>query len=455
MAVKELNEKRLKLADEIKTLASRQAEWTSEDESNWAKVNGDYDATAKQIEDELSKNARAAEVNDRLKSIEEFDKKSRGDRRIGFDHQQRRNADPEARIAITQEIRALALQGWLREANGFNAKKRHIEACRAVGLNLRSKRIEIRGLKSYRRNSEAWVCDGRQEMRAGLDVATSGAGIETIPEGFVNELEHALLAFGGPRNVARVIRTATGNELPWPKVTDTGNVGALLAEATTIGSTVDPTFSAMTLNAYKYSSKPILISAELLQDSAFDMASEIGAMLGERLGRIFGAHTTTGTGSSQPSGIVVGSALGKTAAATTAIVATELMDLIHSVDPAYRVNSSGWMMHDNIVLAIRKLVDLEGVFLWQPGLQAGVPDRLLAYPITVNQHMASSIAAAAKTVLFGDFSKYIIREVGSVRFYRLDELYRGTDQTGFVAFMRMDADTITSAAIKHLIQAAS
>ena len=283
---------------------------------------------------------------------------------------------------------------------------------------------------------------------------TGASGGFTVAQDFSGILERQLLAFGGPRSVCRVLTTATGASLPWPTVNDTGNVGALLAENTTIGASVDPTFAAVTFGAYKYSSTPVLASAEILQDSAFDIGSLLAELLGERLGRIEGAHTTTGTGSGQPNGIVTASAAGVTAAGAAAIVFDDIMGLIHSVDPWYRTGPNvGLMMHDQVLLAVRKLKDTTNQPLWQPSQQLGMPDRLLGFPVTINQHMSSTIATTLKTMLFGDFSKYVIRDAGSIRFYRLDERYRDLDQTGFIAFKRMDANTIQSAAIKRLTQA--
>lgn len=117
------------------------------------------------------------------------------------------------------------------------------------------------------------------------------------------------------------------------------------------------------------------------------------------------------------------------------------------------MGNTGFMFHDNILLALRKLKDTTNQYLWQPSMQSGVADRLHGYPYTINQNMQSSVATGTKTILFGDFSKFVIRDSGTLRFYRLEELYRANDQVGFIAFMRSDSECIQTAAIKHLIQA--
>ena len=291
-----------------------------------------------------------------------------------------------------------------------------------------------------------------REGRAGMST-TDNVGGYTIPTGFVNNFEIALLAFGGPRQVADVIRTDSGNDLPWPTANDTGNTGVLLAEETTIGTTVNPTVSIKTFYAYKMSSKLIQISPELLQDSAFDMAAEIGRMLGERIGRCECTYYTTGTGSSQPSGCVTGATAGNTTASATAITADEIIDLIHTIDASYR-QGAAFMMHDTVLSYIRKLKDGNGVYLWQPGMTFGKPDMIFGYPVYINTAMSSTITATDKTMMFGQWSKFKIRDVAQIRLRRLVERYADTDQEGFVAFHRTDSGLLDAGThpLKYLLQ---
>lgn len=461
MNIHELQEQKNKLATEIRALADRQADWTAEDRASWDALNSDYDAATAAITEERSKLEASEAVQKRLAEIEAETRQNLGDRRIGVDAGDRRAFDPQRQhdVASRADLRALAVQGWLRAGESKPLTSEQRDACRRLGVNANGTELVLRSALDYGR--PGWTCQGRQiprEIRAGLDVATSGAGLETIPEGFMYELERRTLEFAHTRQVCRVIKTASGNAMPWPTVNDTSNTGALLAEATTISTSVDPTFAAVTFNAYKYSSKPILISQELLEDSAFNMATEIAGLLGERLGRIEGSQTTTGSGSSQPNGIVTAAGTGVTSASATAITADEILGLVHSVDPSYRMGSSvGFMMNDSVLLYIRKLKLADGQYLWQPGFQMGAPDMLLGYPVTINQAMTGTSSGlpvtATKHVLFGDFSKYVIRDVAEVRFYRLDERYRDLDQTAFVAFKRLDGDAIQAAALKVLLQA--
>jgi HK97 family phage major capsid protein len=236
-------------------------------------------------------------------------------------------------------------------------------------------------------------------------------------------------------------------------VNDTGNSGSLEGENDALATT-DVTFGETQLDAYIVSSDIIKSSVALLEDEEVNLVQVISDILAERIARKENALLTTGTGSSQHNGVVTASAVGKTTTGATAITADEVIDLFHSVDPSYRTGAT-WMMHDNIALYIRKLKDGDNQYLWSPGLQSGLPDRMLGAPVSINQDMQSSVATATKTVLFGDFKKYKVRRVRQLRFRRLTELYAGNDQEGFVAVIRSDGDLLNAGTnpVKHMLQA--
>jgi HK97 family phage major capsid protein len=295
----------------------------------------------------------------------------------------------------------------------------------------------------------------KAEGRAAQTVTTTGGGYQ-IPQGFQDELTRVTLSFAVPEQAARVLNTDTGNDIPWPTLDDTTNKGRLLAINTAITNTAYAV-GQVVLKAFKWSSDSILVPSELMQDSAFNMDSLLADLLGERIGRIKADYYSTGTGSSQPEGVVAGSSLGVTAASATAITAGEIIDLYHSVDPSYRTSpKTAFMFNDTFFKAARKLADTTGQYLWQPGLRAGEPDLLFGKPFFINQSMASP-ATGNKVALFGDFGKYIVRNVNSIALRRLNELYAGSDQVGFIAFARSDARYVTGAAtnpaVKHYIMA--
>jgi len=187
----------------------------------------------------------------------------------------------------------------------------------------------------------------------------------------------------------------------------------------------------------------------------FNIESLMDELFGERLGRLANSLLTTGTGSSQPNGIVTASSAGRTAAGTAALTADELIDLFHSVDPAYRGSPRcRWMFNDSTLASIRKLKDGQGNYLWQMGdVRNGEPAQLLGKPFSVNQAMAD-MGSSAKPVVFGDMSRYIVRKVLGFQILTLRERYAEFFQVGMVGFKRFDGELLNTAAVKHLINAA-
>ncbi len=438
MTLQELREKREGIVAEMVKLRDKAAdseqEWTAEDEQAWAAANKDYDTVCRQIQ-----------MAERVAEIEASREERVDDGGVVGRSIPVREPEKRDRRAPTTEDYTVALQAWSRARTGLDLTDEHREAVERCRVNLASDYFDVR--LDMRPNSQRVA-----EFRA-LSASTGSAGAYTIPEGFMPQLETALLAYGPMRQVADVIRTSGGETMPWPTTNDTGNTGSLLAENTAV-STTDPSFGVVNLGAYKFSSDLVKVPFELLQDSAFDMAAVLSTMLGERIARGQNAYFTTGTGSSQPQGIVTGATLGVTAASATAIAWTELDDLIHSVDPAYRPQSA-FMMHDNVALALRKLTDGEGRPVWAPAPNGALPDNLKGYPWYINQDMASSIATTNKTIIFGALKKYKIRDVATIRLYQLKERYADYDQVAYIAFMRSDGALLDAGThpVKYLQQA--
>jgi len=257
-----------------------------------------------------------------------------------------------------------------------------------------------------------------------------------------------------------VITTAGGGTITMPTVNDT----AVTAEAHTEGATLtddggkDVTFAQKTLGAYAFNTEWLRVSRELADDSIFAMEQVLGDLLGERLGRIANSKLTTGSGSSDVLGVVTGSTLGKTTAGTTAITSDEIIDLLHSVDPAYRMSpKAAFMFNDSTLSVIRKLKDGDGNYLWQMGnVQQGAPGTLLGYRYYINQAMASipGSAAATRVMIFGDLGKFYVRKVGAPLIGALQDkdFWPGFGVAGYIRF---DGELADTAAVKHLITAAS
>lgn len=300
------------------------------------------------------------------------------------------------------------------------------------------------------------------DIRAAMSTTTTTEGGYTVATEYMRALEEAMKFYGGMLQVSTLIQTGSGAQMNFPTADATAEVGEIVGQNTAV-STGETTFGNTTLDVYKYSSKKIALPFELLQDSFIDIEAYIQAVLAVRLGRITNTHFTTGTGTGQPRGIVTAAGVGKTGTTgqTTTVIYDDLVDLEHSVNRAYRLSRGcGWMMADSSLKVVRKIKDSQGRPIFVPGYEigrpGGEPDTLLGRGITVNEDVPA-MAANAKSILFGDFKKYIIRRVMDLTMFRMtDSAFTLNGQVGFVAFQRIGGNLIDAGgAVKHYANSAT
>lgn len=283
-----------------------------------------------------------------------------------------------------------------------------------------------------------------KEVRATTDpqtVTTTGGGY-LIPVGFSNMLDQAQLAYW-PANAVGVMNTASGNDLHYPTVNDTGVTGHLIG-INTADTVQDVTFGEVIFYAYMFSSYIVKVPIELMQDSAFPIDGLLARLLGERLGRIKASYFTTGTGSSQPEGIVYSATDASLSPSASAITRDNIIDLKHKVDPMYRdAPGAAFMFNDQTFKAIAKLTfgTSDDRPLWQASIASGQPDTIEGKRFYINQSM-DNIGASADSMIFGDLSKFVVRNVLGTTLFRFNELYMASRDVGFVAFSRHDSRLI-------------
>lgn len=266
-----------------------------------------------------------------------------------------------------------------------------------------------------------------------------------VPTIIMPQLLIKLKYFGGMRAVADSLSTANGYPISWGTTDDTTNTGEIVAE-NVVASNSDIAFGNVTINAWKFSSKIVPVSLEILQDAAVDVEARVLDLLTIRIGRAQNTYFTNGSGTNQPQGALTGAALGVTLPTgnTTSITYNGIVDLYHALDLAYRVSDRcAFMMHDLTFKAVKKLVDSQGRPLWlpltSPSFQSDSQfDTLLGKKLVINNDMPQ-MAANAQPILFGDFSKYLIRDVMDILVLRFtDSAYASKGQVGFLAWARAD-----------------
>ena len=480
MTLKELQERKNALATKVQELAKRfndqGQKWKdAEERANWEKVNKDYDEVNAQV-------AAAKDANDvasRSRSILDAEGRSVNDGLIVPGREDSRYSRPFGQEGESQGFTdaqyRTALNGWCRGQQYATAQQR--EAMRVCGLEFAEQSpylsAEDHGMALFVRalqrggvvtrhyvpagSEERYVgrrSAGMAEIQARMSGVTGSTGGYLIrPSTLNSQLEVNMLAYGGMRQVAEMLVTETGEPFEWPTFDDTANTGSQVGEGS-VGDATDPTIGKVGWNSYNITSGVLKVPFTLLRDAIVDLVGVIDAAIGERIGRRSNTVYTNGHGGNQAKGIMVAASSGVTTASPTAIVFGEIMALIHSIDPSYRQMGCGFMSHDNILLAIRQLVDSQNRPLYVSGLVDGMPDTILGFPHTPNQDMDSAVTATKKTLLFGLLSRYKIRRVGGPRLYRMEERYRDEDKTGFVGFVSEDGNLLDAGTkpVKYITQ---
>ena len=375
------------------------------------------------------------------------------------------NVDQPVYDQTMAEIDGLDAQiGRINEAN-----KRIADQAMTDGVIIAAERQAHDGKSDASRIFAKWLKGGDKALspedytviRNTMSTTTNSEGGFTVATEVAKTVLDALKFFGGMRRVASVIQTDQGNPMNFPTSDGTSEVGEIIAENTT-ATAADPVFGTKSLPVYKYSSKIIAVPFELLQDSSVDVEAFVRDRMVTRLGRITNTHFTTGTGTAQPTGLITAATTGKTGTTgqTTTVIYDDLVDLQHSVDVAYRdLGRCGWMMNDLSVRVIRKIKDTAGRPIFVPGYDNPVgaqPDRLLGDAITINNDIAV-MAANAKSIAYGDFSFYTIRDVMDVQMFRFtDSAYAKLGQVGFLAWMRAGGNFVdVGGAVKLYVNSAT
>lgn len=284
---------------------------------------------------------------------------------------------------------------------------------------------------------------------------TKGSTGAPVPTSFYDQVIALARTTGPMLETSTILNTAGGENLQIPSVSAYSSA-SITAEGSAISES-DPTMNSfVTLGAFKYGFL-VQVSRELVEDSGVDLLGFVAENVGQGIGYAVNTGLTTGTGTTQPFGIVTQAAAGVTGSTGVAgaFSADNLIDLVYSVDTiARRRPGAGFQMNAASIGAVRKLKDTAGNYIFQPALSADQRDLVLGYPVFENPAMAST-ATGAKSVIFGDLKSYFVRQVGGIRLDRSDDFAFNTDLITFRATMRLDGNLPQTSHVKRFTGAAS
>ena len=274
----------------------------------------------------------------------------------------------------------------------------------------------------------------------------------TVPKSFYDQVFDVARLVGPMLETSEVIRTTSGEDLTIPTLTAYST--ATLTAAGSALSASEPTYSSITLGAYKYG---FLIQAanELVTDAGFDLASHLAQQAGNGIGYAVNNVLTLGDGSNKPQGLVPAAGSGITGGTGVAGVFTadNLIDLAYSVDGAVRrMPGAAFMANGSTIGKMRKLKDTAGNYLYQVGV--GYPDTFAGFRVIENPHVADT-ATSAKSVLFGDLSSFKVRLAGGIQVASSQDYAFNTDLTTWRFLIRLDGNLTHASHVKYFAGAAS
>jgi HK97 family phage major capsid protein len=280
-------------------------------------------------------------------------------------------------------------------------------------------------------NAEARTYAGLTSTQGGSD------GGNMIPIGFIPTVFAAMKKTDGVLEAANwdIAATSDGRVMNQPSLTDTATSAIKISEAAA-QTFVNPVFGNINWPlCTTWTSEAVKASVQVDTDAGVKLATLLADAFRVRFARGFGAECV--------SILVADAPTGATTAGASAITQTDLLELVKSVDPAYAAaDTSGWAMNWNTLLYILENVNTtatSGDALFRARRDARGHILLLEKPVYVSPSM-DDIGATKVPVLFGDWSRFIIRHVPTeAAVIRYDELFIANMQKGYEMLFRADA----------------
>ena len=201
-------------------------------------------------------------------------------------------------------------------------------------------------------------------------------------------------------------------------------------------------FTKIPVNAHKMASL-VRMSLEFVRDSSFDVEKHLTKRMARTFARTEDRAFVNGTGVGEPTGLLHDTEGAETASTVDSIAYDDCIDLFFSVKPEYRANAV-WMMNDRTALALRKLKDDDGNYLWNQA-----KDSILGKSVVICNEMPDA-DEGSKPVLFGDLSYYWVIDRKPASIKPLWELFTNKGQVGYIVQERLDAKLIRPEAVKVL-----
>jgi HK97 family phage major capsid protein len=198
----------------------------------------------------------------------------------------------------------------------------------------------------------------------------------------------------------------------------------------------------------------VRISEQMLEDSAFNLESEMAMEISEQMAVKEGTEFISGGGVGvlEAEGILTASGVSTTNSGNaTALTADGIISLFYAIKTGYAGNGT-FIMNRQTLSSVRKLKEtVSGNYLWQPGLANGIPNTLLGAPYVEMPDMPNE-GAGLVPLVFGDFRR-AYRVVDRVILTILRDPYTiaGNGQIKYLARRRVGGAVVLGEAIRKQV----
>lgn len=316
--------------------------------------------------------------------------------------------------ALNQKVTALELEGRKAKSalDAVEVKLGRIPGKPAAGrdpVELKARvnawargvvRANIVGLHNLDEIERKAIIEAQQENKSLALTPDTAAGY-LAPVEYVREIIKAVTEVTPFRSAVRIRQTAN-KSIQIPK--RTGQFAAVrTAEQGTRSETTGLTFGLEEISVPEMYAL-VDVSQQMLEDSAFDLESEIRMEAQEQFSVKEGAEFVSGTGVNQLEGILSNSSVATVNSGSgSTLTGDGIISLFYGIKSAYARNGV-FMLARSTISVVRKLKDGQNNYLWQPGFAANVPNTILGAPYVEAPDMPA-VAGSAKPLAFGDFQR--------------------------------------------------
>ena len=338
----------------------------------------------------------------------------------------------------------------------------------AESANGRKPMNAVRASAEYSTAWDAFLLSGEipantsREIRNALSADSDvGGGYLTASEEFANRLieivddqvfvrrlaTKTLLATAQSLGVPA--RTADVADYDWTSELETGTADTALV----IGKrdlkphplakqiTISKKLLRLNSNVQELVMRRLAYKAGITQEKAF--------LTGSGAEQPLGVFTASANGIDTSRDVVTGSSTGFVTPSTGVSPADCITDMLYGLKAQYQANAV-FIFNRTIVQQIRKFKDLYNQYIWQPGMTAGEPDRILNRPFYMSEYAPNTLTTGLYVGVCGDFSKYEIVDALDMEVQVLMELYALSNQVGYVARMETDGMPVLAEAFTRL-----